>query len=277
MKKWLYQCVIIGSLSLTLSACTIETVDPNMKEDKADTEPIVEQVVPEFEVRTVTASYINIEAARLNVRSDADVESSQVGAVYENEKYQIMEKKEDSQKRVWYKIQTQEGDVGYVAGWFCAQTEITIRVEEDDTVITDINVLPIPRYIDNPFDEDDVAVGDQIVGLKVKEMTEIGALQKIVFSGEITLTGNFYHERSDLAFGQVVRFVPDEASSVLLPRRSESIDSVAFIFNDYDQVASKFGELGTQGYATVVIKDYSIGYGAADAYNAATLINVTIE
>jgi len=267
--------IIVMGLMVLLAGCTLESVEiKDEKDEEAQQETVVE---PVFEPRTVSASYINVEAQRLNVRSDADVESSQVGAVYENDKFQVIDQKEDSQKRIWYLIEYEPNKEGYVAGWFCAQTEITIRVEEDTTEIVDIEVMPIPKYIDNPFKPNDIKVGDQIVGMLVKEISQIDDLSKIVFNGEVELTGTFYHETSRLSFGTVVRFVPDEASSVLLPRMSNDIDDVWFIFSDYNQVANKFGEVGTQGFATVKIKDYTISYGVADAYNQAALVSVTIE
>jgi hypothetical protein len=267
--------IIYFSLMLLLMGCTLETVDVGKGNDKSTEQEVIVETV--FEPRTVSASYINVEAERLNVRSDADIESTQVGAVYKNDKFQVIDEKEDSQKRLWYLVEFEPNKQGYVAGWFCAQTEITIRVEENSTQIVDIEVMPIPQYIDNPFKPNEINVGDQIVGMLVKEISQIDNLNKIVFDGEVELTGTFYHETSRLSFGTVVRFVPDEASSVLLPRMGNDISGVLFILNDYSEVANKFGEVGTQGFATMKIKDYTIGYGVEDAYNQATLVSVTIE
>lgn len=115
------------------------------------------------------------------------------------------------------------------------------------------------------------------MGLVIREIAEIDNLTKIVFKGEVELTGTYYHETSDLSFGRVVRFVPDEASSVLLPRIRQEVSSVAFILSDYDKVAGDFGEIGTEGYATITVDEYSIGYGVSNAYNQAKLIDVVIE
>ena len=267
--------IIYISLMLLLMGCTLESVDVGEENEQSAEQEVVDEV--QFEPRTVSASYISIETERLNVRSDADIESSQMGAVYENDKFQVLEEKFDSQKRIWYLVEFEPNKQGYVAGWFCAQTEIKIRVEEDETKIVDIQVMPIPQYIDNPFDPNTINVGDQIVGMMVKEVSQIDQLNKIVFDGEVELTGTFYHETSNLSFGTVVRFVPDEASSVLLPRMDNDISGVWFILSDYSEIANKFGEIGTEGFATMTIKDYTIGYGVTDAYNQATLVSVTIE
>ncbi len=271
MKKTL---IYLG-LSLVLTGCTLESIDIGKNKEQEQQQNVETQ--PVFEARTVSTSYINIEAQRLNVRRDADVESSQIGAVYENDKFQVIEEKEDTQKRIWYRIEFEPGKEGYIAGWFCAKTEITIRVEEDTTDIVDIKVYPIPQYIDNPFDPKKVNVGDQIGGMNIKEKSQIDQLNKIVFDGEVELTGSYYHEKSRISSGTVVRFVPDEASSVLLPRMTNDIDDVWFILSDYNQVANKFGDVGSKGYATLKIKDYTIAYGVDEAYNQAKLVSATIE
>jgi len=265
---------MIAAVAVLTTGCTIETVEPEVAKEQ---EPEVIEKVIEFEPRTVEANYISIETKRLNVRTAADEGSEDIGDVYENEKYQVISEAYDNQKRLWYQVETTDGITGYVAGWYCAQTKISIYVEADSATIQDIQVLPMPRYLGNPFDEDSARVGDQIVGLVIKEIAQVGDLTKIVFDGEVELTGNFYHENSDLSFGRVVRFVPDEASSVLLPRVTQEINSVWFVLTDYEKNADKFGEIGTTGHATLKIKDYSIGYGTSDAHNQATLVEVTIE
>ncbi len=259
--------------TILVTGCSIETVEP----EKPIKEEIIVEKVVEFEPRNVEANYIVVDSERLNVRIAADVDSEKVGLVLENETYQVLEDKLDSQKRIWYKIETKEGTKGYVAGWFCAKTNITIFVEAESATILDIETQPIPRYVDNPFDEDNVRVGDQIVGFVIKEISQIADLNKITFEGEVELTGNYYHENSNLSFGRVVRFVPDEASSVLLPRNKQEVASTVFILGDYDKVADKFGNIGTTGYATITIKNYTIGYGDADAYNQAEMVHVIVE
>jgi len=269
MKKWII-AVIVASL---ITGCAVKTVEPENKEE----EPVVVEKTVEFQPRNIEANYISIETKRLNLRADADESSEDVGDVFENEKFQVISEEYDTMNRVWYKIKNEEGITGFVAGWYCAQTKITIRVEEESATILGIDVLPIPKYVSNPFDENDASVGDQIVGHMIKEIVQVGDLTKITFDGEIELTGSYYHENSDLSFGKVVRFVPDEASSVLLPRIKEAINSVQFILSDYDKVAGEFGEIGTTGYATITISNYSIGYGVKDAYNQAKMIKVIIE
>ncbi len=270
MKKWI--AIILG-VSL-ISGCTLETVEPEVKEEE---EPVIQTVVEEFEPRDVTASYIIIDSRVLNVRLDADVDSEKLGQVADNETYQVLEEKLDSQKRIWYKIQTKEGTKGYVAGWFCAKTNITIHVTADEATILGIETEATPRYIDNPFDEDSARVGDQIVGLVIREIAQVSDVTKIIFNGQVELTGNFYHENSDLSFGRVVRFVPDEASSVLLPRITEEVNSTWFVINDYDQVADQFGDIGTTGRATITIEDYAVSFGSSDAYNQATMVEVDFD
>lgn len=268
MKKWMIGAVC----GLMITGCSIESVEPEVKEEDI---PIVETVI-EFEPRNVEANYISIETKRLNVRTEADESSDDVGDVYENEKFQVISEEYDTMKRIWYEIRTEEGVTGFVAGWYCAETKITIRVEEDAATILEIDVLPIPQYVSNPFDEDDVSVGDQVVGHVIKEIAQIEDLTKIVFEGEVELTGSYYHE-NDGDLGKIIRFTPDEASSVLLPRITSDISSVEFVLSDYDKVSSNFGEIGTTGYATLTIDSYSIGFGTSKAYNQADMVKVLIE
>lgn len=265
--------VMMLVLTSILSGCSLEKVVPDVKKD----EPVVVEKVIEFEPRNVEASYINVESEKLNIRVDADTESEKVGSVVRNDKLQVISEKLDAQKRIWYEVQTKDGIKGYVAGWFCAKTNITVYVEAEKATIVDVAVEPIPKYIDNPFDETKVAVGDQIVGLVIKEINQVSDLTKITFDGEVKLTGNYYHETSKLSTGKVVRFVPDEASSVFLPRYTKDIDSVWFILSNYDSVASKFGEIGSSGVATITIKNYTISFGTKDAVNQSELVSVVIE
>jgi len=269
MKKWMIGAVC----GLMITGCSIQSVEPEVKEEDL---PVVEKII-EFEPRNVEADYITIvNTQRLNVRAEADESSDKIGAVEINDKFQVISEAYDSTKRIWYEIRTEEGIRGFVAGWYCAATKITIRVEADSATILDIDVLPVPKYVSNPFDEDDVSVGDQVVGHVIKEIAQIDDLIKIVFEGQVELTGSYYHENnSDL--GKVIIFSPDEASSVLLPRMSQDITSVEFVLSDYDQVSSNFGDIGTTGYATLTVDSYTIGYGSSSAYNQAKMVKVIIE
>jgi len=265
--------IILLLCTLLATGCSIQSVDPKVEETQ---QPLVVEKVIEFEPRDVTASYIVIDSERLNVRVDADVESEKIGQVAQNESYQVIEEKYDSQMRIWYKIMTSEGTKGYVAGWFCAKTNITLHVEADSATIKGIETEAIPRYVENPFDEDSARVGDQIVGQKIIEISQADKEKKIVFSGEVKLTGSFYHENSDLSFGRVVRFVPDEGSSVLLPRIKDEVISTQFILENYDKVAGQFGEIGNTGSATITISNYTINYGDKE-YNEAELVEVELN
>lgn len=272
MKKVFIYIVIVA----LLAGCSVESIEPESESEKNNNEPEVIIQKEEFKPRTVKASYLNIEITRLNVRSTPDEDGDNIVArVFENEKYQIEETALDSQSRLWYKIEYEPGAYGYVAGWFCVETEITVFVEEEETSITDIVVYPVPSYLDNPFDERKAEIGDQVVKLIIKEIAELEELNKIAFSGEVELTGTYYHEKED--DGNQIRFVPDEASSPLLPRISEDIGSVWFILDDYSTIATEFGEVDSSGLATVIIEGYTIYYGADTSGNKATLVNVILN
>lgn len=268
--------VFFMTLILLVSGCVVEPIQPEDEDDDGNQEPEVIIQKEEFQNRTVKASYINVEITRLNVRSTPDEDGNNiVGRVYENDKFQIVDQAYDSQNRLWYQVEYEPGLFGYVAGWFCVETEISIYITEDTTTVTDIKVYPIPTYLDNPFDEDDAEVGDQVVKLVIKEISELESSNKIGFTGEVELTGAYYHEATDA--GDRVRFVPDEASSPLLPRIVEDISSVWFVLNDYESIKGQFGQVGDSGTATLVIKDYSIFYGNSTSTNKASLVTVEIN
>lgn len=271
MKKvFLYICLIV-----VLVGCSMEGIEPVVDNElKKEPEVIIEK--EEFIPRTVTASYINIEITRLNVRSTPDEDGDNiVGRVFENDKFQIHDTAYDSQSRLWYKIEYEPGAFGYIAGWFCVETEITIYVEEEDTTIADIVVYPVPSYLNNPFNEKDAETGDQVVKLVIQEIAKLEDISKIAFLGEVELTGTYYHEK--IGDENRVRFVPDEASSPLLPRIDEAINSVWFVFDNYTQVESKFGPIGSEGLARVIIKGYTIYYGTDDSTNKAGLVEVELN
>lgn len=270
MRKWM----IVGTMVLYLaSGCSMETLNPDSKKETETEEEVVTEE-PVFTPSIVTASYINVEAEKLNVRKDPDVDSEKLAEVYKNDKFQTIEEVYDTQKRIWYKIQAPSGVEGYVAGWFCAQTKITIEVNLDSAMIQEIEALPVPRYMDNPFQLKEVRVGDQIVGILVKEVSDLENMKKVVFGGEIILTGQFYHEVSTTSPEGQIRFVPDEASSVFLPRTSESIETVWFTISNYEQFKDRFGVVNTEGKCKITVDDYTMLEGLG---NQAKVIDVEMQ
>lgn len=271
MRKW----VVLGMVVLYLaSGCSMETLNPNSEQDKTEEAAAAVVEEPVFTPSVVTASYINVEAEKLNVRKIADVDSEKLAEVYKNDKFQILEEVYDAQKRLWYKIEVPSKIQGYVAGWFCAQTKITIEVNIDSATIQTIEALPIPRYLDNPYELKNIRVGDQIVGIVVKEVSEMESTKKVVFDGEVVLTGKFFHEVSTNAPDGQVRFVPDEGSSVFLPRTSESIDSVWFTISNYGQFKDRFGAMNNEGQCTITINDYTVFEGLG---NQAKVVDVEMQ
>lgn len=261
--------IIIGVVLISLFAgCTIKTMVPEKNEKPKEIIKVIE-----FEPREIEAMYIDIvKTDKLNVRKKPDLESDKVGQVFRNDKFQVVNEVYDSLKRVWYEIEFEAGKTGYVAGWFCAKTKIVIHVEADKATVLDVKALPAPVYVDNPFAVSKVSVGDQVVGLPIKEIQETEAGNRIIFDGEVELTGVYYYEQVAGLERNMVRFVPDEASSVLLPRTEAAISGVWFYLTDDNGVATDFGEVGASAPATLVIKDYTIGYGAKSSYNQATLV-----
>lgn len=266
-------------LSIAMGGCSIQQIVPEEKkedvtavenEKEAETK-IEEKTQVKVEPIYTKASYISIETKRLNVRTDADVDSSQIGGVYQYDKFQIIDTKRDSEKRLWYKIEVEPGTQGYVAGWFCVETEITILVEGEKATIVEIDVKPQPKYLDNPFDPEEAKIGDEIVGLQITELNETEGFQSIIFRNKAELTGYYYHETLDNV--PVVRFVPDEASSILLPRIDEEVKNVTFLISNYEEVKDSFGSMGSTGKVTLVLDRYVL-YKKNENYNRANIVEV---
>lgn len=69
---------------------------------------------------------IQVVVDALNVRMDADIESEKIGSVFLGSVYEVIDEK-NLGSEIWYQV-SYEDHFGWIAGWFCEETELEIMV-----------------------------------------------------------------------------------------------------------------------------------------------------
>ncbi|HYE83208.1 MAG TPA: hypothetical protein VEG39_13715 [Clostridia bacterium] len=146
-------------------------------------------------------------------------------------------------------------------------------------------VSPTPTVTEeetNLFDARKVKVGDQIAGLKVNKVEVHNASDEdydayVDFEGEVTVSGDFKHNLDDAFMDHEISFTVDEESKALLPKLAHDQRYVWFMFMNHDEAEKAFGAPGTEGKATVTIKNYSIKYAHTEIWNTADLVKAEIK
>lgn len=131
----------------------------------------------------------------------------------------------------------------------------------------------------NLFDAGEIKVGDEIVGLKVvnievQDVAEEDYAAYVDFEGEVTVSGDFKHNLNDEFLDHEISFRVDEESAAKLPKLAHDRRYVWFMFMNHDEAEKALGPPGTEGKATVTIKDYSIKYAHTEIWNTAELVRV---
>ncbi|HEX2974905.1 MAG TPA: hypothetical protein VHO68_03125 [Bacteroidales bacterium] len=131
--------------------------------------------------------------------------------------------------------------------------------------------------VSNLFDARKVKVGDQIAGLTVNKVEVHNANDEdydanVDFTGEVTVSGTFKHNLDDEFLDHEISFKVDEESSDLLPKLAHDQRYVWFMFMNHDEAEKMLGEAGTEGRATVTIKNYSIKYAHTEMWNTADFV-----
>lgn len=242
----------LGISLVLLSSCGAlndakEQIKDSLKEEQ---QTVTVQEKPKFEDRLVKVAYISVLSDGLNVRTEPDEDGSFLIRVPKESKYTVLDTALDSKKRTWYQVEYQTDKTGWVAGWHVAETEITILVREEDTVIQSIDAKEPPVYLENPFNPAKAKVGHRFYGLTIVEKTENG----IRFTGDSLLTGNYRLDKS----GKFYYFTPNEASAVSLPRIKQNIHAADFII--YEIPATPIFEGESAGEATIRITEYELNY-----------------
>ena len=134
----------------------------------------------------------------------------------------------------------------------------------------------------NLFDARKIKAGDQIAGLKVSKVEVHNASDEdydayVYFEGEVTVGGTFKHNLNDEFMDHEISFMVDEESAPLLPMLAHDQRNVWFMFMNHDEAEKIFGAPGTEGKATVTIKNYNINYAHTEIWNTADMVKAEIK
>lgn len=237
--------IFLGSCGVIKDAK--EQIKTTLKEEE---QKILIPEKPHFEDRLVSVSYISVLSDGLNVRLSPDEDAGFLYRVPKESKFTVVDTAVDSKRRVWYQIEYQPDKIGWVAGWFVAETEISILVQESDTIIQKIDAKEPPVYLENPFNPTKAKVGHRFYGMTLVEKTESG----LRFVGEEKLTGNYKLDKG----GKFYYFTPNEASAVSLPRIKTNIHSADFII--YEIPATPIFDGEASGETTITITEYELNF-----------------
>lgn len=146
-------------------------------------------------------------------------------------------------------------------------------------------VTPSPTEIQketNIFDARKVKVGDNVAGLRIAKVEVHNASDEdydaaVSFEGEVTVSGTFKHNKDDEFLDHEISFMVDEESADLLPKLAHDQRYVWFMFTNHDEAEKAFGAPGTEGKATVTIKEYCINYAHTEVWNTAELVKAEIK
>ncbi len=157
--------------------------------------------------------------------------------------------------------------------------EPTKPAVEQNTEAVSPTPAPVEKKESNLFDARKVKPGDQVAGLTVSKIEVNNAGDEdydanVDFEGEVTISGTFKHNLNDEFFDHEITFNVDEESAALLPKLAHDQRYVWFMFMNHDEAEKLLGAPGTEGKATVTIKNYSIKYAHTEIWNTADLVRV---
>jgi hypothetical protein len=148
---------------------------------------------------------------------------------------------------------------------------------------TETDSQPAPEEKNsNLFDAREIKVGDQVAGLKVVSIEVQNGEEEdydayVSFEGEATVSGTFKHNLNDEFLDHEISFKVDEEWSDLLPKLAHDQRYVWFMFMNHDEAEKALGAAGTEGVATVTIRNYSINYAHTEIWNTADLVKAEIS
>jgi len=150
----------------------------------------------------------------------------------------------------------------------------------EDTAANNSGNLPAA---DNLFDAEEYGQGDTILGLKIEKINitdnpDKSSVDKywatVRFSGKVEITGSFKINQGDEFLGDSISFKPDDISDLKLPKLLHDSRYTWFVFENTDAVKQALSFNGAEGFATVIIDNYTINYSPSDAYNTAIFIDI---
>ncbi|KUO68675.1 MAG: hypothetical protein APF77_14820 [Clostridia bacterium BRH_c25] len=129
----------------------------------------------------------------------------------------------------------------------------------------------------NLFDARKSKVGDKVAGLRITKVEVHNASDEdydayVDFEGEVTVSGTFKHNLDDEFLDHEISFRVDEEWASKLPMLAHDQRYVWFMFMNHDDAEKALGAPGTEGKATVTIKNYSIKYAHTEIWNTADLV-----
>ncbi len=142
----------------------------------------------------------------------------------------------------------------------------------------EVALTPIPQTGTNLFDFASLKVGDRIGAMTVTEIKPfsknepIGPWNAVIqFKGQTEIRGTWGRREFG---GDMVRMDPDSASQKNLPFMKGDTRTPWFFFDNEEKARAEFGPLGGEGFATVLIDEYTYVSADADVWNGALLIAV---
>lgn len=131
----------------------------------------------------------------------------------------------------------------------------------------------------NLFDARKTKAGDLISGMKVAKVEVHNASDEdydanVDFEGEVTVGGTFKHNLDDEFLDHEISFQVDEESASKLPKLAHDQRYVWFMLMNHDEAEKVLGAPGTEGRATITIKNYGIKYAHTEIWNTAELVKV---
>lgn len=180
-----------------------------------------------------------------------------------------------------------------LAGWaalciVALATACDVQADASDTLPPpdDAEALVIPgdpvSPVDNRFDPGTLAVGDEVLGLRVTRIAvqpaappDSGYFGEVEFAGEVTVSGRYRaHPEYPAEEASYMCFFIDAETATRLPRFRADERLPWLCFTNTDFAVDELGPLDTQGGATVIIDEYRTVRRRTNAFDTARLVSV---
>lgn len=152
MKK--IELFILLLLFIVIVGCESENLDNNFKQNNENviisevTESNSNGKVLDIEELVITqGGLIRIHANILNVRSSFSESSEAIGTLQLDELYYYTDIKLDVEGRKWYEIETKDGEIGWIAGWYCEIVVDDNSNSERNNVMILVDVLNVRKDV----------------------------------------------------------------------------------------------------------------------------------
>lgn len=148
-------------------------------------------------------------------------------------------------------------------------------------MITGVLIIGCQRVGDtdmnNTFDPTEVKVGDEVAGLRIKELDvgDDGPNYSVVvlFEGRTILKGKFVQYEGHDFLGNAITFEVDETSNEILPKLIYDDRNLWFAFKNREEAIQMLEKYNNEGL-TIEIDDYKIHYAPTEVVNEASLVRI---